>query len=192
MKAPFIALCAVVAVASVVTHVGAQTDQEARSAYEACMKDAAKFTDERLKNKIIGICNEQRGRAGEPAAGGRPAATTAPPSSTKRNAGRAAVESHERGSASLAAYDGAWAGSSFGGCIVNGWRWNAQISTGIISGANVNGRISQGGGVRGAMVVFGATYDFRGQLRSNQGSGTWVVRSGPKAGCTGTWTITKS
>lgn len=99
---------------------------------------------------------------------------------------------HTNETGSSAAYDGAWVGASFGECIVNGWRWNAQIGGGIISGANVNGRVSGGGGVRGAMIAFGVTYDFRGQLKSNQGSGTWVVRSGAKAGCAGTWTIVRS
>lgn len=199
MKRTLIALCAAVAVASVNTHVRAQTDHELSSAYEACMKDAAKITDERLKRKTISICNEQRGGIGEPRANGRPATTTVPSSGTGRNAARAFTPSskgyrarNESGSGSTAAYNGAWVGASFGECIVSGWRWNAQISGGIISGANVNGRVSQEGGVRGVMIAFGTTYDFRGQLRSNQGSGAWVVRSGAKVGCTGTWTITKS
>lgn len=195
MKRTQVALCAAVAVASVNTHVRAQTDHGSSSAYEACMKDAANIKDERLKRKTIGICNEQKGGgAGEPAA--HPAAA---PSAIERNAGRAIAPSskayrarNESGSGSAGTFNGAWVGSSFGECIVSGWRWNAQISGGTISGTNVNGSVSQGGGVHGAMNVFGTTYDFRGQLRSNQGSGTWVVRSGSKAGCTGTWTISKS
>ena len=196
MKRTRIALCAAVAVASVNnTHVRAQTDHGSGSAYEACMKDAANITDERLKRKTIGICNEQKGGIGEPRANVRPATATAPSSGTGRNAvpsSKGYRARNESGSGSGGAYNGAWVGASFGECIVSGWRWNAQISGGIISGANVNGRVSQGGGVRGAMNVFGTTYDFRGQLRSNQGSGTWVVRSGTKTGCTGTWTISKS
>jgi len=95
-------------------------------------------------------------------------------------------------SGSLAAYDGAWVGASFGECIINGWRWNVQIKGGNISGANVNGRVSGAGGASGKMIAFGVIYDFKGHLRSSQGSGTWLVRSGTKAGCAGTWTIVKS
>lgn len=93
---------------------------------------------------------------------------------------------------SLAAYDGAWVGSSFGQCIVNGWSWNVEIRGGNISGKSVSGRVSGGGRVSGEMNVFGATYDFKGHLSLGQGSGTWLVPSGAKAGCTGTWTIVKS
>jgi hypothetical protein len=92
----------------------------------------------------------------------------------------------------LAAYDGAWAGTGFGECIINGWRWNIEIERGNVSGANVSGRVSGGGAISGVMIVFGVKYDFKGHLRSNQGSGTWLVRSGVNAGCAGTWTIVKS
>jgi len=93
---------------------------------------------------------------------------------------------------SLASYNGAWTGASFGQCIVNGWQWNVQIAAGNISGTTVTGRVFGGGGVSGEMMVFGTTYDFKGHLNSSQGSGTWLVRSGAKAGCTGTWTISRS
>lgn len=93
---------------------------------------------------------------------------------------------------SLAGYNGAWVGASFGQCIINGWRWQVQIDGGNISGTSVTGRVSGGGGVSGAMNAFGVTYDFKGHLQSSQGSGTWLVRSGAKAGCVGTWTIVKS
>lgn len=198
MTRTHIALCAVVAVVAVNTPVRAQTHHESGSAYQACMNDAAKITDERLKRKTISICNEQRSGMGEPRA--QPATTTTTPSSgPESKAGRASIPSskgyrakNESASRSVGGYNGAWVGASFGQCIVSGWRWDAQINGGVISGANVNGRVSQEGSVRGAMNVLGTTYDFKGQLRSNQGSGTWVVRSGAKAGCTGTWTISKS
>jgi hypothetical protein len=93
---------------------------------------------------------------------------------------------------SSAAYNGAWVGASFGECIINGWRWKAQVDGRNISGENVTGKVSQGGGVSGALFAFGVTYDFKGLLRSSQGSGTWLVRGGTKAGCAGTWTIVKS
>jgi len=97
-----------------------------------------------------------------------------------------------RSKASLAIYDGAWAGSSYGDCIINGWGWSVQIDRGIISGTNVTGKVSGAGDVNGVIVVFGTPYDFKGHLKSSQGSGTWLIRSGEKAGCVGTWTIVKS
>jgi hypothetical protein len=124
--------------------------------------------------------------------GGQDQAPAAHVRSAVHNRAASAGTQGPRHSNSLAAYNGAWAGASFGQCIINGWSWNLQIDSGNISGANVTGKVSQGGGVSGAMTAFGSTYDFRGHLKASQGSGTWLVRSGAKAGCAGTWTIVKS
>jgi hypothetical protein len=93
---------------------------------------------------------------------------------------------------SLAVYDGAWAGNSYGACIINGWSWAIQINDGNVSGEGVTGRVSRGGSILGTMLVFGSNYEFRGEVGASQASGTWVVRSGAKAGCAGTWKAVKS
>ena len=82
--------------------------------------------------------------------------------------------------------DGAWSGMSSGPCIPN-WKWTLGISGGAISGHNVSGSVARGGATRGAMVVFGKTYNFVGHFNGGTGAGTWK-----SVECSGSWTAAKS
>jgi len=82
--------------------------------------------------------------------------------------------------------DGAWSGMSSGPCIPN-WKWTLGIGGGAITGHNVSGSVARGGQARGAMVVFGKTYNFIGHFNGGTGAGTWK-----SAECAGSWTATKS
>jgi hypothetical protein len=153
-------------------------------------------TDDAAIAQAAGSIGGTLGKADKSVSGGgqEPPSTTHVRSAVHDKAASSRTKGHlpRNENGSLASYDGAWVGSSFGECIINGWSWKVQINGGNISGTNVTGRVSGGGGVNGAMTTFGVTYDFHGHLRSSQGSGKWVVRSGTKAGCVGTWTIVKS
>jgi hypothetical protein len=94
--------------------------------------------------------------------------------------------------ASLALFDGTWAGVSTGPCILR-WTWSLQASNGVLvgaSGANLTGQVNRSGAATGTMVVLGSHYDFVGHMNESEASGTWVD-PGPR-GCTGTWVATKS
>jgi hypothetical protein len=90
-----------------------------------------------------------------------------------------------RGSVTL--YNGTWNGVSTGHCIA-AWTWTLQVSNGVISGSGTNGRVTEGGGINGVMVVLGTAYNFVGHLNPKEASGTWTSRPG----CFGGWTATKS
>jgi hypothetical protein len=82
--------------------------------------------------------------------------------------------------------DGAWSGVSSGPCIPN-WKWTLGIGGGAITGHNVSGSVTRTGATRGAMVVFGKTYNFVGHFNGGTGAGTWK-----SVECSGSWTATKS
>lgn len=94
--------------------------------------------------------------------------------------------------ASLAIFDGTWAGVSTGPCIPR-WTWSLQADNGVLvgaSGSNLTGQVNRNGALTGVMVVFGSNYDFVGHMNEGEASGTWVT-PGPR-GCSGTWVATKS
>jgi len=64
----------------------------------------------------------------------------------------------------------------------------ASVSNGVISGGGATGQVSRAGAVSGNAVVLGMKFDFVGNFRGGQASGTLV---GPN-GCPGRWTATKS
>jgi hypothetical protein len=83
--------------------------------------------------------------------------------------------------------DGTWAVSATPSCLPP-WALTASVSNGVISGGGATGQVSRAGAVRGNAVVLGMKFDFVGNFRGGQASGTLV---GPN-GCPGRWTATKS
>lgn len=97
------------------------------------------------------------------------------PRAAARPAARAAVNN-----------EGAWSGVSTGPCILT-WKWTIGVSGGAITGHKVSGSVARTGAARGAMVVFGKTYNFVGHFNGGSGSGTWK-----SVECSGSWTATRS
>jgi hypothetical protein len=71
-------------------------------------------------------------------------------------------------------------GHSFGGLL--------DLALQSARGGGATGQVSRAGAVRGNAVVLGMKFDFVGNFRRGQASGTLV---GPN-GCPGRWTATKS
>lgn len=116
--------------------------------------------------------------------------STRPRSSPKseRVRPRRTTAARERGPAqATSSYDGSWAGVSVGPCIST-WKWNVQISNGVLTGNDTFGQVSRTGSVSGRMKVFGTTYNFSGRGSGGQMGGTWVA----PGSCSGTWTAIRS